>query len=153
MICATLLVSRGTPEVLAKFRGSPINAVPLHQKSTRGITRPYRLNGNKEKCYLWLARPRSETRLLEPTDRISLMLETFGRDRRLCPRLRSWSSTSRGSVTLSAPATTFSAKGGGFTELDLRVCCRTSSTQASPSGLMEICRERGLGPARPRGVA
>lgn len=46
----------------------------------------------------------------------------------------------------------FSANGGGLKELERRVCWRTSSTQASPSGLIEICLERGLGPARPSGV-
>lgn len=54
---------------------------------------------------------------------------------------------------MSCSGAIFNGNGGGLTELERRVCWRTSSTQASPSGLIEICRERGLGPARPRGVA
>lgn len=45
-----------------------------------------------------------------------------------------------------------SPNGGGLKEVERRVFWRTFSTHASPSGLMEIWRERGLGPARPSGA-
>jgi hypothetical protein len=80
-------------------------------------------------------------RRLVPAEPMSPKLRILGRG---C----TWSRASG----VSGTSCSGNGKGGGLTELDRRVCWRTSSTQASPSGLIEICRERGLGPARPRGV-
>jgi hypothetical protein len=44
------------------------------------------------------------------------------------------------------------ANWGGLWELERRVFWRTSATQASPSGLIDSYRARGLGPANPSGV-
>lgn len=92
-------------------------------------------------------RPFSTTRLLVPIDPISPMLRTLGRE---CPTTLPSPISNRSSASWSGGM--LSANWGEFWELERRVFWRTSATQASPSGLMDSYRARGLGPAKPSGV-
>jgi hypothetical protein len=87
--------------------------------------------GGRHRFYLRLPRPLSTTRLLVPTEPMSLTLRTLGKERMEAVSLISWCS-----VTSWLRATP-SGKGGGLVELERRVLLRTSSTQASPSGLID----------------
>lgn len=92
-------------------------------------------------------RPFSTTRLLVPMDPMSPILRTLGKE---CPATLPSPFSNRSPA--SWPGRMLSANWGGFKELERRVFWRTSATQASPSGLMDSYRARGLGPAKPSGV-